>query len=84
MFQVYLYLTCFILWLYINYYVNVPQAREYLENKLSEVATKYNSVSFYVTESQTRVPVLIAHYLNGYQEVSEAKNVNFAKLGEAP
>lgn len=45
------------------------QAREYLQNKLSATAEKYNTVSFYVTESQTRVPVVIAHYLNGYQEV---------------
>jgi hypothetical protein len=52
---------------YLNYMY--PQAREYLQNKLSDVATKYNTVSFYVTESQTRVPVVIAHYLNGYQEV---------------
>lgn len=57
-------------------------AREYLENKLSEVATKYNSVSFYVTESQTRVPVLIAHYLNGYQEEQRIDNVHEGILSQ--
>ena len=41
-----------------------------MQNKLAEVAQKYDTVSFYVTESQTRVPTVIAHYLNGYQEVS--------------
>ncbi|KAL5249643.1 hypothetical protein ACHWQZ_G018488 [Mnemiopsis leidyi] len=51
-------------------------AREYLQNKLSATAEKHSTVSFYVTESQTRVPVVIAHYLNGYQEEQRIDNVH--------
>lgn len=51
-------------------------AREYLQNNLSEVAKKYDSVSFYVTESQSRLPCVIAHYLNGYQEEQRIDHVH--------
>lgn len=48
--------------------------REFLENELAAVATKYSTTSFYVTQSETRVPNITAHYLNGYHEEQRTDN----------
>lgn len=50
-------------------------AREYISHQIGEVSTKYPSVSFYVTEHSTRIPIIGASYLNGYYEEQRIDNV---------